>query len=127
MSYYALNQAIRDYSLPVHEKAVLWVLESYMTKENLWAYPSQETISEQCGMSLSSTKRAVAALREKDLIRTKLKYVGESRVCCYQINRAALMISESVIETPSHEGESVKTESESVKFKSESVRVSYNK
>lgn len=98
MSYYALHQAIRDYPLPVHQKAVLWVLESYMTEQNKWAYPSQETIAKQCGMSLISTKRAIKALKDQDIIRYKLRFTGTKRVCWYQINRAKI---ESISVIPS--------------------------
>lgn len=100
MSYYALHHAIRDYPLPVHQKAVLWVLESYMSEDNRWAYPSQQTIATQAGMSLISVKRAIKELKQLDLIRCKLKFTGSNRVCWYQINRT-LLLSESISVIPS--------------------------
>lgn len=103
LSYHVLNHAIRDAELPASQKSVLWVLESFMSEEQLWAWPSLPNLARMAGMSLATLKRVLATMRKDDLVRSQRKFWKGQMVNHYQINRK-LLTSRLKLSLPEGEG-----------------------
>ncbi len=105
LSYHVLNHAIRDAVLPTNQKAVLWSLESLMSEEQLWAWPSLPTLARMAGMSEATLKRTLLGMRAADLIRAVRKPWRGQLVNHYQINRKLLLTMASGLKlSPPSEG-----------------------
>ncbi len=88
MGIWKLNHEIRDCSLPAAHKAIMWVLESYITKPKESAYPSIATLVRQTGHSRSSVKRALRELNDGDIVRWTHRLIGSQIVNHYRFNPA---------------------------------------
>ncbi len=87
MGIWKLNHEIRNCSLPVAHKAVMWVLESYIADAKQSAFPSLNTLARQTGLSRSTVKRTLKELQARKIIRWTQERVGDQEVNHYHFNR----------------------------------------
>lgn len=87
MGIWALNHEIRDCSLPATHKAILWVLESYISDPRQAAFPSLETLARQAGLSRSTVKRTLKDLAAHKVIKWDQRQIGSQQVNHYLFNR----------------------------------------
>lgn len=87
MGIWKLNHEIRNCSLPVAHKAVMWVLESYIADAKQAAFPSLNTLAKQSGLSRSTVKRTLKELQDRKILRWTQEEVGTQMVNHYHFNR----------------------------------------
>lgn len=83
MGIWKLNHEIRDCDLPAAHKAIMWVLESYITNAKQAAFPSLNTLAKQAGLSRSTVKRALKELSESNIVRWQQSPRGDQMVNHY--------------------------------------------
>jgi len=67
MSFQAMAWAVK-HKLPCQEKMVLLILCNYADQSGR-CYPSMKTLADECGLSLSQTRKCLARLEEDKLVR----------------------------------------------------------
>jgi len=72
--FFTVPSKVFDYGLNPYELTVLIYLLMRSDNQTHACYPSERTISKECGMSLATVKRGVRSLEEKDLIKVEKQY-----------------------------------------------------
>ncbi len=72
--FFIVPNKVFEYGLGPYELSILFYLCKCADKERHTCYPSERGIADACGMSLSTAKRSVRALEEKELINIEKQF-----------------------------------------------------
>lgn len=79
MSFEAMAWAVRQ-ELPCQQKIVLVMLADRVNKDTGLCCPSMDRLAKDCGLSKSSVKQAIRALREKGLVAARRRTDGTTNL-----------------------------------------------